>query len=197
MIDVSHISDQAFEQVMEISQVAAIASHSSCRHFTPDWERNMSDDMIKKLAKKGGVIMINFGSSFIAEKARQERSKMWEAMEKFKTDNNVEHGDPRLKAFRTTYASKHDLPFATVEQVADHIDHVVKLTSIDHVGLGSDFDGVGDSLPVGLKDASQLPNLIAVLLARGYSEADIAKIGSGNVLRVWRAVEKHAAAQKN
>jgi len=197
MIDVSHISDQAFEQVMELSQVAAIASHSSCRHFTPDWERNMSDEMIKKLAQKGGVIMINFGSSFIADNARKQRSKMWKAMEKFKTDNNVEHGDPRLKAFRAKYASEHDLPFATVEQVADHIDHVVKLTSIDHVGLGSDFDGVGDSLPVGLKDASQLPNLIAVLLARGYSEADIAKIGSGNVLRVWRSVEKHAAAQKN
>jgi membrane dipeptidase len=194
MIDVSHISDQAFEQVMTLSRAPVIASHSSCRHFTPDWERNMADAMIKRLAKNGGVIMINYGSSFLDDKARRERSKMWKALEKYMKEHDIEHGDPRLKAFKQKFVKDHPMPFATVEQVADHIDHVVKLTSIDHVGLGSDFDGVGDSLPTGLKDASQLPHLIAVLLARGYNEADIAKIGSGNVLRVWRAVEKYAAS---
>ena len=195
MIDVSHISDDAFEDVMKLSVVPVIASHSSCRHYTPGFERNMSDAMIEKLAAKGGVIMINYGSSFINDAARLERKKSWDALDAFKKTNSIEGDDPRAKAFRDRYEREHKLPFATVEQVADHIDHVRKLVGIDHVGLGSDFDGVGDSLPTDLKDASQLPNLLRVLLERGYSEADIEKVCSGNVLRVWQAVEDHAAKQ--
>ena len=195
MIDVSHISDDTFEQVMTLSVVPVIASHSSCRHYTPGFERNMSDAMIEKLAAKGGVIMINYGSSFIDDAVRLERKKSWDALEAFAEANGIEQDDPRAKTFREEYESKHKLPFATVEQVADHIDHVRKLVGIDHVGLGSDFDGVGDSLPTGLKDASQLPNLLRVLLERGYSDEDIEKICSSNVLRVWQTVEDHAAKQ--
>jgi membrane dipeptidase len=160
MVDVSHLSDAAFWHVIEVSRAPVIASHSSCRHFTPGWQRNMSDEMIRALAKNGGVIQINFGSQFLDGSIQKQRS-----------------GPKR---------------YATIEQVADHIDHVVGLVGIDHVGLGSDFDGVGDTLPAGLKDVSGYPNLIRVLLARGYREEAIEKICSGNALRVWQAVEDYA-----
>jgi membrane dipeptidase len=165
MVDVSHLSDAAFEDVIAATSVPVIASHSSCRHFTPGWERNMSDAMIHKLAENGGVIQINFGSTFLDDEIRREHS-----------DHEGMKG-----------------PYATVETVADHIDHVVELVGVDHVGFGSDFDGVGDSLPTGLKSPADYPNLIRVLLERDYSHEDIEKICSGNVLRVWSAVEEYAA----
>jgi membrane dipeptidase len=195
MIDVSHISDDAFAQVIELSAVPVIASHSSCRRFTPGWERNMSDEMIKKLAARGGVIMINFGSGFINEQAHAAGEARWEAAKQFARAKGIEEDDPAVEKFYQAYDGTHPRVYATVEQVADHIDHVAKLVGIDHVGFGSDFDGVGDSLPTGLKNVAQYPNLIQVLLERGYSEADIEKICSGNVLRVWRAVEAYAATQ--
>ena len=167
MIDVSHVSDTAFWDVMELSAVPVIASHSSCRHFTPGWERNMSDEMIVALAEHGGVIQINFGSAFLHPEYR--------AIEK---------------------AREYPFPRVDVGSVVDHIDHVVEIAGVDFVGLGSDFDGVGDTLPDGLEDVSMYPNLIAELLARGYSEADIEKICSGNVLRVWQAVEEYGAAHR-
>jgi membrane dipeptidase len=195
MIDVSHVSDDAFWQVIELTKVAVIASHSSLRHFTPGFERNMSDDMVKALAKNGGVVMINFGSSFIDEAARAKRHDAWKAREAFMNERKIDdHGDPQVKRFNEAYEKEHALPFATVEQVADHVMRTIELAGVDHVGLGSDFDGVGDSLPTGLKDAAQLPNLIRVLIERGLDEAAIEKIASGNVLRVWSAVERHAAA---
>lgn len=165
MIDISHVSDSTFYQVMELTQVPVIASHSSCRHFTPGMERNMSDDMIKKLAENGGVIHINYGSFFLEEGWR----------EKHEADST-----------HTT----------TVQQVADHIDHAVAVGGINHVGLGSDFDGVS-SLPAGLTDASMMPNLIEELLKRGYSDEDIRKICYLNTFRVWRAAEAFAANQQN
>lgn len=192
MVDVSHISDQAFQGVIKTAVVPMIASHSSCRHFTPKWERNMSDSMIKQLADHGGVIMINYGSSFLDDKARKERSAMHTKASAYRAKHKHERNSKAMKAWHKRYNKSQPPPFATVQKVADHIDHVVRLSSIDHVGLGSDFDGVGDSLPTGLKDASQMPNLIAELLRRGYSEKQIVKIMSGNVLRVWRAVEAHA-----
>lgn len=192
MIDVSHISDEAFWQVMELSKTPIIASHSSCRHFTPGWQRNMDDEMIRALADNGGVIQINFGSSFISDEARTARDAQREAKQKLLADEHVELGSPEEKKLLEEYDREHPAPYATIEQVVDHIDHVVKLAGVDHVGFGSDFDGVGDSLPTGLKSVADYPNLIAALLERGYSEADIEKICSGNVLRVWQAVEDHA-----
>jgi membrane dipeptidase len=195
MIDVSHISDDAFWQVMDLSKTPVIASHSSCRHFTPGFERNMSDDMIKRLAKSGGVIMINYGSTFITKVARQWSDDVKTAREAFMTSQGLEdRKDPKVKTWYEAYKADHPLPFANVTDVADHIEHVIKLVGVDHVGLGSDFDGVGDSLPVGLKDASELPNLVAELLRRGVSESDIAKICGINVMRVWAKVELFAAS---
>lgn len=196
MVDVSHISDDAFWQVMDLTKVPVIASHSSCRHFIPGFERNMSDDMIKALAKNGGVIQINFGSGFISAEARKARSAMHDELKAFMEKNDIkEYMDPRVQKWRDEHKGDRPPVFATVEQVADHIDHVKKLVGVDHVGFGSDFDGVGDSLPTGLKDVSQYPNLIRVLLERGYTEADIEKVASGNVLRVWQAVDDYANKQ--
>ena len=160
IVDVSHITDSSFYQVMRLSQAPVFASHSSCRHFTPGFERNMSDAMIRVLGEHNGVIQINFGSAFLDGEFQ-----------------NREEGD-------TTNNT-------TLQMVADHIDHVVALAGIDHVGFGSDFDGVSN-LPVGLEDASKMPDLLAELLRRGYSDEDIAKICYQNTFRVWRAVEEYA-----
>lgn len=188
MVDVSHISDSTFYQVMELSEAPAIASHSSCRHFTPGFERNMSDDMIKLLAEKGGVIQINFGSTFIDQRSRQVR----EHITNYLKENNLTMEDSLAGVYIKEYYKKNPI-YSNVERVADHIDHVVKIAGIDYVGLGSDFDGVGDTLPDGIKDVSQYPNLIFTLLKRGYSEADIEKICYKNVFRVWNKVQEVAA----
>ncbi len=193
IIDVSHISDQTFEQVMALSKAPVVASHSSCRHFTPGWERNMSDDMIKTLAKNDGVIQINFGSSFIDEKSWGHGKIRRTHLRKVYADKKLEWNDDEAKAIRKAYDEANPFPKAPVERVADHIDHVIELVGENHVGLGSDWDGVGDTLPIGLEDPSKLPNLIRVLLERGHSEATIAKILGENVMRVWTAVEAHAA----
>jgi len=187
MIDVSHISDSTFYQVMKLSNAPVIASHSSCRHYTPDWERNMSDDMIRLLAQNDGVIQINFGSTFVSGESNRswyeidEHHKQWMAQEGLNSD------DPEAKAYLTNYRKENFL-FVNVAQVADHIDHVVRIAGVDYVGFGSDYDGLGDTLPIGMKDVSQYPNLIAELLKRGYSDQDIEKICYKNVFRVWQKV---------
>ncbi len=193
MVDISHVSDDAFYQVIEVTKAPVIASHSSARHFTPDFERNMDDAMIQKLAENGGVIQINFGSFFISTPGHKQGSEAFEAISQYAEENGLKPGDEKFKQFQEQYWEGREKIFADVTDVADHIDHVVQLVGIDHVGLGSDFDGVGDSLPTGLKDVSQYPNLIRVLLERGYSDEDVTKILSGNLLRVWRAVETVAA----
>jgi membrane dipeptidase len=189
MIDISHVSDAAFYKVLSLTKAPVIASHSSLRAFVPGFERNMDDKMIQALAKNGGVIQINFGSSFVISQANQ-----WGLQ--FKAAAKAAGKSQDDEAYRAEYLAKHPYPFANVETVLKHIDHVVKLVGIDHVGIGSDFDGVGDSLPDGLKDVSMYPNLIEGLLKRGYSEADIVKIMSGNLLRVWRQVEAVASASQ-
>jgi len=197
MVDISHVSDDAFRHVMEVTEVPAIASHSSARHFTPGFERNMSDDMIKRLAENGGVIQLNFGSSFITAKARQYGSKRQAAGLAFMAENpDITYAD-LVKEFLPPYEAEFGtMPFASLDDVLDHFDHVVELVGIDHVGIGSDFDGVGDSLPTGLKDVAAYPNLIEGLLNRGYSEEDIRKILGENLLRVWSEVEAYAATAK-
>lgn len=195
MVDVSHLSDAAFYDVLEASVAPVIASHSSARHFTPGFERNMSDDMIRALAEHGGLIMINFGSSFITPEANRymsARSKAEDAYKAAHPDTSEEFIDDE---FPKIYAAEHGpFPYATLEDVLDHFDHVVRLVGVDHVGIGSDYDGVGDSLPQGLKDVSTYPNLVRGLLERGYGEPEIAKILGENLLRVWSEVEGRAAA---
>lgn len=190
MIDVSHVSDKTIEQVLEISKAPVIASHSSCRKYTPSLIRNLSDDLIKKVAEKGGVVQINFSSLFLdstsANAFLQERQDKREWLLK----NNTTTADPRYKAFDDEYEKTHPTHFSTLKRLVDHIDHVKKLVGIDHVGFGSDFDGAGDTFPDGIKDVSMYPNLIALLLKRGYTEGDIAKICYQNTFRVWREVER-------
>ncbi len=194
MVDVSHVSDDAFYQVIGISEAPVIASHSSARHFTPGWERNMSDEMIVALARNGGVIQINFGSSFLSERSREWAEAFWAERAKFREDNGYESGHEAVRRFTSEYRAAKPFPYATLDDVLDHFDHVVKLVGIEHVGIGSDYDGVGDSLPVGLKDVAGYPNLVKGLQARGYADADIAAILGGNLLRVWRQVEARAQA---
>jgi membrane dipeptidase len=195
MVDVSHISDSAFWDVMEITDVPVIASHSSVRKYTPGFERNMADDMIKRLGENKGVIQINFGSTFLDGALRERQDSLRDVMRVMLADAELEYGSEEATAMIDSFQLANPTLYSDVEMVANHIDHVVALAGIDHVGLGSDFDGVGDSLPTGLKDVADYPNLIYVLLKRGYSDADIEKILSGNVLRVWRAVEAASSAR--
>ena len=192
MVDVSHITDAAFYEVLNVTKAPVIASHSSCRFFTPGFERNMSDEMIQALAKQGGVIQINFGSSFLGKDFQDRERAGQKEMSEYLKSKGWKPEDSEAQAYIKQYHQDHPLMFADVSNVADHIDHVVKLVGTDHVGLGSDFDGVGDSLPTGLKDVSQYPNIIYELLKRGYSEKDIQKICGGNLLRVWSEVEQRA-----
>jgi membrane dipeptidase len=187
MVDISHVSDSTFYDVLRITKAPVIASHSSCRYFTPGFQRNMSDEMLKALAKNGGVIQINFGAAFLDSVARQN-DHLRDSLEAILKAKKLTSADSAAQPIIEQFGKDHKELFSDVERVADHIDHVVKIAGIDHVGIGSDFDGVGDSLPLGLKDVSQYPNLIFVLLKRGYSPEDIEKICSKNVFRVWNAV---------
>jgi membrane dipeptidase len=196
MVDISHVSDSTFYQVMKLSKVPCIASHSSCRAFTPGFIRNMSDDMIKLLGKNNGVIQINFGSTFLDSTVRAANEANRKKLQVLLDEKKLKFLDSLAKPIIEEYQKLDPSLFADVETVANHIDHVVKLAGINHVGIGSDFDGVGDSLPTGLKDVSQYPNLIYVLLKRGYTEEDIEKICYKNVWRVWNAVEEFAKASK-
>jgi len=192
VIDVSHVSDEAFYQVLELSAAPVVATHSSCRHFTPGWERNMDDKMIRALANKGGVIQITFGSMFVDGEINRETSKHWNYVKQYIRENNLSGEQER--EFTRQYRKDNPIAGATTSDVANHIDHVVKLVGIEHVGLGSDYDGVGN-MPRGLEDVSGYPNLIYELLRRGYEREDIRKICGGNFLRVWQEIEKVGANQ--
>ena len=191
MVDISHVNDDAFYQAIQISNTPVIASHSSLRHFTPGFERNVDDNMLKALAKKGGVIQINFGSSFVSEAPSLYFDQMKDYLNNHVLDIKSASKED-IDNVRDEFMDNNPFPYANVSIVADHIDRVVNLVGVDHVGLGSDFDGVGDSLPEGLKDVSMYPNLINELLTRGYNKEDLKKILSGNLLRVWKQVESYA-----
>jgi membrane dipeptidase len=193
MVDISHVSDSTFWQVVEMTDVPMIASHSSVRYFTPDFERNMNDEMITRLGEEGGVIQINFGSTFLDGELRSRQDSLRGIFMERLAAKDMMYGDEGTDEMQEAFEKEFPTLYSDLEMVADHIDRVVKLAGINHVGFGSDFDGVGDSLPTGLKDVSDFPNLIYTLLKRGYSDEDLEKICSGNVIRVWRAVEAAAA----
>ncbi len=197
MIDISHLSDRAAWQVLELSSVPVIASHSSLRHFVPGFHRNMTDDMVTALAEKGGVIQINFGSGFLTADARKWSDQLNDALETYRAEHDLADGDPALDSFRKDWKDTHPYPYATLGDALDHIDRVVRLAGIDHVGIGSDYDGVGDTLPRDLKDVASYPNLILGLRTRGYSDRNIEKILGGNLMRVWSEVEDWAAKHGN
>ncbi len=195
MIDISHVSDEAFFQVMELSKVPVIASHSSPRHFTPGWERNMSDDMIKALAKNGGVIQINFGSSFLSQKSKTWYDTMDELRTAYLEENGLDEESEEASQFEKDYRLEHPYPYATLDDLVASFEHVIKLVGAEHVGIGSDFDGVGDSLPENMKDVSYYPALVEALLKREYPVDTIRAIMGGNLLRVWREVEAYAVGK--
>ncbi len=197
MVDISHVSDKTFYDAVETSSAPVIASHSSCRALA-DVPRNMTDDMLRALARNGGVVHINFYEGFLdkgfesrfaalqAEQARQnqidertpkfgDRSRSGAAVRKIDAERNARLGS---------------VPLGTL---LDHIQHAVEVAGIDHVGLGSDFDGADDSFPAGMEDISKIPNLVRGLMERGFSDADILKILGGNTLRVMREVKQAAA----
>tara|TARA_B100000401_G_scaffold376241_1_gene276475 strand:- start:513 stop:1664 length:1152 start_codon:yes stop_codon:yes gene_type:complete len=186
MIDISHVTDKAFYQAIEISRTPVIASHSSPRKFTPGFERNMSDDMIIKLAESNGLILINFGSSFVNELSNKKFDQIDRKVENWKIKNKI-NDIKEINKFKNRIIEE-EKPFATIEDVINAIDHVVKLVGIDHVGFGSDFDGLGNTLPYNLKNVSDYPNIILGLLKKNYSEEDIEKICYKNLFRTWNEI---------
>ncbi len=195
MVDISHVSDKTFYDALAVTEAPVIASHSSCRALR-DTPRNMSDEMIRALAKNGGVMQVNFYSAFIDEGYAAARKQVAgqiaaevAAARKECAKAGKRFGWTEEMKIGKAYDAK--LPVPSFERIADHIDHVVQVGGVDHVGLGSDFDGI-DSAPRGMEDASKLPNLVRELARRGYSEEDLEKILGGNLLRVMRQVEEVA-----
>lgn len=191
MVDVSHITDQAFFDVIETTKAPVVATHSSSRRFTPGFERNMSDTLVKRLAANEGVIMINFGSTFLDSASSNSMDRVQREIQQKIEERGWETDSKKAEEFSKKYFED-NFQFSSVAKVADHIDHVEDLVGIEHVGLGSDYDGVGPTLPTGLKDVSAYPNLFTELLKRGYSKEDIKKIASGNIFRVWNRVNEVA-----
>ncbi len=192
MVDISHAAEKTFWDALEASTAPVIASHSSCRVFS-NHPRNLSDDMLRALAKKGGVVHINFYNPYLDDGFR-ERSDAWTKQRAARADaasalppRRRSAEERKLNAERIAALGR--VPLA---RLLDHFDHAVKIAGIDHVGLGSDFDGSADQLPEGMEDISKIPNLVRGLMERGYSDADIEKILGGNTLRVMRAVEQAA-----
>ena len=190
MIDVSHASDDAFFQILDLSEAPVLATHSCCRHFVPGLERNMSDEMIMKLAARGGVIQINFCTSFLDQEYADAYQEISRKFRDFLEEEKLGWRDPEAVEFRSKLQQENPLPEVPLGRVVDHIAHVRSLVGADHVGLGSDFDGVGDSVPAGLEDVSKYRGLVAEMERRGFTRAEIEKICGGNLLRLWREVEQ-------
>jgi membrane dipeptidase len=192
LVDVSHVSDKTMSDVLDVSSAPIIASHSSARALN-DHPRNISDELLRRIARNGGVVMVNFYPGFIdrkyaeADKARTARLKpQLDALnEQFKNDPT------RLAEETKKLEDTEPLPPTPLSVLIDHIDHIARVAGRDHVGLGSDFDGV-PALPEGMKDVSELPNITYELLKRGYSEDDIRKVLGENFLRVFAQAEKVA-----
>jgi membrane dipeptidase len=193
MVDISHVADKTFYDVIELTKAPVIASHSSCRAIARH-ARNMTDDMLRALGKNGGVVMINYEVSFLGEEYRVASEKqngdvvtMLAAMSK-KCGGDEACSTLESARINTEAMKSGKLPMVSWEKIVEHIDHAVKVAGVDHVGLGSDFDGA--TMPIGMEDATKLPKLTDALLKKGYSEPDVEKILGGNLLRVMEAVER-------
>ncbi len=194
LVDISHVSDKTFYDALEVSKAPMIASHSSCRALC-DAPRNMTDDMIKALAAKGGVIQINYHMGFLSQEYRNATSNP-KSVKKLNAEIKKRCGASEACQIREGEQMARKLveqgkaPRVDWTKIVEHIDHAVKLAGADHVGLGSDFDGA--NMPYGLEDASKLPKITEALLRKGYSESDIRKILGGNTLRVMEQAEQVA-----
>jgi membrane dipeptidase len=189
LVDVSHISDKTFWDVIETTKAPVIASHSSSRALA-DNKRNMTDDMLRAMAKNGGVVMVNFYPNFLSTEvsraAAERERKIAPAVAQLKVQDPAE-GEV-FEAGTTKLYEENPLPAVSYTLIVDHIDHIAKTAGIDHVGIGSDFDGIS-STPVGMEDVSKLPAIRAELHKRGYSETDIRKIMGENFMRVFARAE--------
>ena len=192
MVDISHVSDKTFYDTLAATQAPVIASHSSCRALC-DVPRNMTDDMMRALVKNGGVMDINFYPGFLSPEFAAAYKKVAPQIRADESAAEKQYANDRKRLAEESrniwarYASQFPTPSYTA--IADHIDHAVQVAGIDHVGLGSDFDGI-DSAPKGMEDVSKLPDLVRELARRGYSEEELKKILGGNLLRVMRQVER-------
>ena len=194
MVDISHVSDKTFYDAIAVTKAPLIASHSSARALT-NHPRNMTDDMLRAVAKNGGVVQVNFFNAFIDEnyrKAFEAQAKDRDAAVKAYTDQLKAAGKTvtyiDAERIESEWAAK--IPRPPLKSLIDHIDHIAKVAGIDHVGLGSDFDGVSGATPAGIDSAADLPKITQALLDRGYSGDDIRKILGGNLLRVFREAER-------
>ncbi len=194
MVDISHVADDTFWAAIKTTKAPVIASHSSARAIC-NAPRNMTDDMLKAVAKNGGVVQVNYYSAFISQAYRDasiaQQPDVEKATEELKAKYKAEgkqvtYGD--LEKLQREYADR--IPRPPLSALIDHIDHIAKVAGVDHVGLGSDFDGVSGQLPQGIDSAADLPKITAALLARGYSAEDCRKILGGNLLRVFAEVER-------
>ena len=193
LVDISHVSDKTFYDALEVSRAPLIASHSSSRALC-NHERNLSDDMIRALAKKGGVIQINYNTGFLSQEYASARRAVSDELRAKDDAARKRYGENEAAMIREQERNRRELtsagklPKVSWEKIVEHIDHVVKLVGADHVGLGSDFDGA--AMPVGMEDCSKLPRITEALLRKGYSESDIKKILGGNILRVMEEAER-------
>lgn len=199
MVDISHVADKTFYDALAITKAPVIASHSSVRAIA-NHPRNMTDDMMRALAKNGGVMMINYHAAFLSEEFRVASEKKngtvdaaMAAMSK-KCGGNEACTTMESERIDREAMANGTLPKVMWEKIVEHIDHAVKVAGADHVGLGSDFDGA--TMPIGMEDASKLPKLTDALVKKGYSDADIEKILGGNILRVMEQVERVAASSR-
>jgi membrane dipeptidase len=197
MVDVSHLSDEAVRDVLRVTKAPVIASHSGLRHFTPGFERNLDDELALAIAKNGGVVQIVFGSGFIDAGAAADTTAYFKALADFQREHAAvlargETPAKTLAQFDAEWDTAHPKPATRIGQVLDQIDYAVKLLGADHVGIGSDFDGVGGALPEGLRTVADYPNLVEGLRERGHSDETIRRILGLNLLRVWREVEARA-----
>jgi membrane dipeptidase len=183
MIDISHSTDSTVSQVIRLSEAPIIASHSSCRYFVPGFERNLPDDLIKSIAKKKGVVMVNFCAQFLDSVCLKNTIEVVNLLISKKFSYDSKEGNDLIVEFEKTHKLLSDS-----KQLVDHIEHIIKVAGIDFVGFGSDFDGIGPLKPSDVLDVSGYPVIVFELLKRGYSEKDIKKILSGNFLRVWNDV---------
>jgi membrane dipeptidase len=195
MVDISHVADKTFYDAIEVSRAPVIASHSSCRAISHH-PRNMTDDMLRALAKNGGVVMINYHVSFLSDEFRvASEKKNGDIVAQNQAAEKKCGGDEACSTLESARIDREamkngTMPMVTWEKIIEHIDHAVKVAGVDHVGLGSDFDGA--TMPFGMDDASKLPRITEALVKKGYSDQDIEKILGGNILRVMEAVEKAA-----
>jgi membrane dipeptidase len=195
MIDIAHVSDETFYQVLELSQSPVIASHSAVRHFTPGFERNLDDRMIKLMIHNNGTIQVPFGSYFIHPEMNRVGEQVRKSIDNYLIEHNLTSSDSEAVDYIRKIRAENRVDPGDIDLLLNQFEHIADLQGMNHMGFGSDFDGVG-KVPRGLQDVSCYPNIIRELLERGYQESDIRKICGENFLSVWSEIERKAARGK-